>query len=642
MEIQNIINELATKHGEAERERIETGVKQAADLWREEDGTAEEFHSFCLEHFVSGEKELENFFNRFQDNLEQINGHFHEMSRFLKKPLQVDIGEKTDLDLLFSSYSPSAHLSDDLFKSKLAFAALLNFKIYTLGERTAEGGKWSWRQWAEARLASHFSERMPASAEQELEKTLVAVENYINEYNFYPGNAGPNGKQFFSEDLKLQCHWGLRDQLKGLYASKDGLIGQKTILKIMDCIVAQTIPQRAINNPKEIWDPDNCANDKPEPDTRYKHLLNVFHATQKVDEHCRQNKTLIDRRFNENREIPEKQAEALIREFLSAPIGAEVGKFVSGRLGRPLLPFDIWFNNFVPKQEAAELDNLVKDHYPDAKILELSMPRILMKLGFDKETAESVAKTIILEPGRSAGHATGAERREDVHYLRVRFPKINQYFAPDYQSFTTFMHEFGHGIEMHFSLHQMDYNLLNGVPNIAFTEALAFVFQAKSLEVLGAKKPDEMSRHLGNLGLFWATREIAGVSLVDMQIWRWMYQNPSASPKELKEAVMTIAKTVWNEYYEPVFGIPDQTILAVYSHIFAFMLYIPDYFLGSLIQHQIQEYLKDKNLAIEVRRMYTRGKIAPDLWMQEAVGSPISCRPLIESAEKSLKILRKY
>ena len=35
----------------------------------------------------------------------------------------------------------------------------------------------------------------------------------------------------------------------------------------------------------------------------------------------------------------------------------------------------------------------------------------------------------------------------------------------------------------------IDHTLLQGVPNNAFTEALAFVFQARDLELLGLSKP---------------------------------------------------------------------------------------------------------------------------------------------------------
>ena len=41
--------------------------------------------------------------------------------------------------------------------------------------------------------------------------------------------------------------------------------------------------------------------------------------------------------------------------------------------------------------------------------------------------------------------------------------------------------------------------------------------------------------HLETLHNIWQTLEIAGVSLLDMQIWRWMYANPDATPEMLKE-----------------------------------------------------------------------------------------------------------
>ena len=36
---------------------------------------------------------------------------------------------------------------------------------------------------------------------------------------------------------------------------------------------------------------------------------------------------------------------------------------------------------------------------------------------------------------------------------------------------------------------------------------------------------------------FWATREIAGVSLVDMRAWRWLYAHPQATPRDLLNCV---------------------------------------------------------------------------------------------------------
>ena len=38
------------------------------------------------------------------------------------------------------------------------------------------------------------------------------------------------------------------------------------------------------------------------------------------------------------------------------------------------------------------------------------------------------------------------------------------------------------------------------------------------------------------LDQFWGMYEIMGVSLVDMQMWQWLYAHPKATAKELKEA----------------------------------------------------------------------------------------------------------
>ena len=56
----------------------------------------------------------------------------------------------------------------------------------------------------------------------------------------------------------------------------------------------------------------------------------------------------------------------------------------------------------------------------------------------------------------------------------------------NYKGFNIAVHEMGHNVEQTFSLNDVDYTLLQGVPNTAFTEALAFVFQAQDLDAAGA------------------------------------------------------------------------------------------------------------------------------------------------------------
>jgi oligoendopeptidase F len=227
-------------------------------------------------------------------------------------------------------------------------------------------------------------------------------------------------------------------------------------------------------------------------------------------------------------------------------------------------------------------------------------------------------------------------RTEKAH-LRTRVPEHGM----NYKGFNVAMHELGHNVEQVFSLYRLDHTLLQGVPNTAFTEGFAFVFQARDLEVLGLSKPDTKADALKTLDAFWATREIAGVGLVDMRVWRWMYAHPDATPEQLRKQVTAIAKEVWNSYYAPVIGVKDSPILAVYSHMINNGLYLPDYPIGHLIAFQIEDYFKSHPLAKEMERMCSQGRLAPNLWMKQAIGTPISSKPLLEATEKALRLIKQ-
>ena len=79
-----------------------------------------------------------------------------------------------------------------------------------------------------------------------------------------------------------------------------------------------------------------------------------------------------------------------------------------------------------------------------------------------------------MEPARGSGHALGAARRDDKAHLRTRVGPQGM----DYKGYNIAVHEMGHNVEQVFSMTTIDHTLLQGVPNTAFTEALAFVFQA--------------------------------------------------------------------------------------------------------------------------------------------------------------------
>jgi hypothetical protein len=181
-----------------------------------------------------------------------------------------------------------------------------------------------------------------------------------------------------------------------------------------------------------------------------------------------------------------------------------------------------------------------------------------------------------------------------------------------------------------------------GTPDTAFTEALAFVFQAKDMELLGLSKPTEESRALQTLNDFWGTYEIAGVALVDMAMWRWMYDHPNATPVELRDAVVQISKDIWNRYYAPVFNKRDVTLLGVYAHMVGNFLYLPDYPIGHLIAHQIEEKMeKAGNIGPEFERMAKTGSVTPDLWMKTATGAPVGAEALLAATERALASIKR-
>src|SRR5690606_35516793 len=151
-----------------------------------------------------------------------------------------------------------------------------------------------------------------------------------------------------------------------------------------------------------------------------------------------------------------------------------------------------------------------------------------------------------------------------------------------------------------------------GVPNNAFTEALAFVFQERDLELLGLSAEDPMADALSTLDAFWNTFEIAGVSLVDVDVWHWIYERPAATPAELRDAVVEIAQRMWNAYYAPVFDQQDSPLLGIYSHMIAYPLCLSSYPLGHLIAFQIQQQMEQAGaVGPEFVRMATLGQVLP-------------------------------
>jgi hypothetical protein len=222
--------------------------------------------------------------------------------------------------------------------------------------------------------------------------------------------------------------------------------------------------------------------------------------------------------------------------------------------------------------------------------------------------------------------------REQKSYLRTRIGENGM----DYKGYNIAVHEFGHNVEQTITLHDVDHFMMSGVPHTAFTETTAFLFQMRDLNLLGIDSGDPNADHLRALDNFWGSYEIMGVSLVDMAVWKWMYDNPQATAAQLKGKTIEIAIEVWNKYYAPVFGVEDSPILAIYSHMISYPLYLSAYPLGHLIEFQIEGQLKGKNMADEIDRMYTVAASSPGM-DETGCGSAISSRPILNAVEEALK-----
>jgi hypothetical protein len=630
--------ELVAKYGEAQRPRIERGLKQMGEFWRDSDGDAAAFEEFIRNNFAGDQSALDALFTRCEKLFEQLDGHMLEIVQAFRRQTDLDLGPIMPYDETFAGYDPSAHITDDLFNNKLAFAVLLNFPLTTLDERLANGPRWTRRQWAEARLAQRFSRRVPAEVNLAVAKASSEADQYIAGYNIWMHHVlDRDGRRLFPEKMRLLAHWNLRDQIKADYAEEGGLARQRVIARVMENIVLQTIPKAVVDNPNVDWNPYTIA-PGPEPDTRYDMLLRTFRAVKRIDPYSPTAPTHMARRFNEDRELPEARVRAMLEQVLTSLLVPKVAALIGKRLGRPLEPFDIWYAGFKPRGQysEAQLDEITRKKYPSADAYAKDMPRMFEALGFSPERARYLASNIVVEPARGSGHAWGAQLGTSPARLRTRVGSGGM----DYKGYNIAVHEMGHNVEQTFSLKQVDHWLLNGVPNTAFTEAIAFVFQARDLELLGLAAPDPRDEAMRALNDFWGTYEIAGVALVDMAAWDWMYEHPLATPAELKSAVIGISKDIWNKYYAPVFRTRDVVLLGIYSHMIDSFLYLPDYPIGHLIANQLEAHMRAAGrIGPEIERIARIGRLAPDEWMKAATGAPVGPDALLQAAERALQVM---
>ena len=657
--IQSAITTVLQAHPTADSAMLARGAKQVAALWRESDGTEMDYQTLIASSYAATDAEKEQLYNRMAFILEQCRQSADILNNTLQEPTTLlGKGEPTQIDWIISGYSPMAHFAEDMFANKIAHICVLNFPHYSLEEKNTLGKDWTRKEWAYARLGDIFSSRVPGHVVANYSQALSEAENYIAGYNIMMHCLrNEQGEQLWPEPMALLSHWNLRDELKSNYAEAKGegleAIGrekQEMIYQVMLRIIRQEIADCVVNSDQYLWAPysntatpinEEIHNSKfltQNSNSRYQQIINIFHAAQQIDTYRSDAPTHVLRTFNEDLQIPFEEIESLFTQLVQSDEVKQVAAIISERLGRDLRPYDIWYDGFKSRSSISEdvLTAETQKRYPDAKAFEKDMPRMLMDLGFASDKANAIASHIVVEAARGSGHARPCVGREQPARLRTRVSNKGM----DYKGYNIAVHEFGHNVEEVISLYDIDYYTLAGIPNTGFTEASAFLFQERDLQLL--HHSTQSQPHADQLfDLIWGMYEIMGVSLVDMRMWQWLYANPKATAADLREAVIRIASEVWNQYYAPVLGEKDSPLLAIYSHMIGYALYLPAYPIGNLVQYQLEEHLAQcktaQEWAQEYTRIYQQGCLTPDAWMRGAVGSPMSVEPILNAVREALR-----
>ncbi|MBR1538095.1 MAG: hypothetical protein IJ636_01160, partial [Bacteroidales bacterium] len=220
------------------------GERQCAALWRTEDGSQADFDAFVKQWKAPTPEARRALYEKLVRALEIFNTQNNQLTIELGRPTVLAEGEPGEIDYLLSSYDATAHFSDDMFASKLAFITILNFPNYTLEEKNVLGPQWDRLQWAYARLGDVFTERVPASVNQAVSLARSAAEGYVDTYNIRMDHLlTEEGERIFPEGMSLLSHWNLRDELKSDYADvPHAHQKQEMIYKVMERIVTQEIP----------------------------------------------------------------------------------------------------------------------------------------------------------------------------------------------------------------------------------------------------------------------------------------------------------------------------------------------------------------------------------------------------------------
>ena len=641
-EIAAAADAIVATHGESVRAAAAAGAARVASRWQASDGDAAAYRAFCAQHFVASTADRARLLARLETALEQIGGHLYEMRRTLRRWSDLAGDEFAGVDEVLAQFDPAPDLSDQLYRQKLGFIALLNLDRPDLKAMLAAGDGWSTDEWAAARIAQQFGPRIPAELADRARRVSHEASHFVATFHVPVGTMVDRaGKRWFEPDRALLAHWLVREEIKAGYGDPDGLAKQRALMWVMARHIDGTIPSDVMHRRTTAeWDPErNPLGGTPAAGLlgpeRYRHILAHRDVAFAYDPWYPEAPTAIARKFDLAREIPETDVERLLVALLEHPVRKDLAAFLRTRLGRALEPQDIYFEDIAESKPAAEMNAAVRARFRDEKDFERRLPEVLRGLGFPADEADFLGARIRVEIAKGSGHAMRPMLTEHGAWLRTSRLKDEL----GWDGFDTAMHELGHNLEQLYSTFHAPRPALRNVPNTACTEAFAFLYQSLAKRVLGIEDAADAQRSadLDAIATMLAACQIAGPSLLELRMWRWIYANPAATAEELRDATLAIARDLWARFYERDFGSDPYCILAAYQHMVGHPLYLADYTLGHVISHQVRSHLRGKDLATETRRICSIGRLTPDLWMRRAVGQGISITPLADDCAAALR-----
>jgi hypothetical protein len=645
--IQKVIAELMRIYSSKNSVNINKCVKAVASRWIDADGTEAEFQEFCIKFYLDTQSQKNYLFEKLQNKIEKIFGLSFELYWSNKWSLMMQTGPIEPVDTILAEMDPFTHISEDFYRSKLSHLILLNFPLLSLEEKNALTDSLSDRiVWAQCRLAELGQFRVPFHITANESSAINYSYQFLSHLIFdLQRIIFDNNKRLADAPLKVDTHWGLRDQIVLLYQDKLGLKKQKLLAHIWEKATLEEVPNAYYENLNTTWDPvthsifENGSklseNKISNHHGRYKALRGLFEAKKQEDLYIPEMSNYIHRSFELTREIKEVNVRKLFTDFLTNPLLPLCADKLKSILNRDLYSFDVVFNQFgiTTSDTPTSYDAIVEKKFPTLNHFHAAIPDILEKFGFDAKLAREISEKIQVVTCRSGGFSSFPKMRGGKFLLTT--PTDNG--KMNFTSFATAMHELGHCVEGYLSLEKIDYYLLGKVPCSAFSEAFAYLFDSRSLEILEVDEVGEKRRTSKILNLFWSSFLHCGIALVDIDCWHWMYDHPGFTEDELRVAVIKISRNIWNQYFSPIIGEKDSSILAGFNVMIANPLYLPEYALAIFIQTQIEDHLEGKVLGVEMPRMCKAGEVTPDAWMIAAVGQPISYAPLLKLAESILE-----